>query len=677
MRDLILHAHFYQPYRENPYLGEIPIEDSAFPFENWNERIYRECYLPVAYAHYREDGLTKDIINCYRYLSFNMGWTLLSWIRKYHPELMEKIKEGAGHSLATSFNHTILPLDPLEDKQIQIFWGIRTYEKFFGRKPKGFWLPELAVDEQTLDLLKENGIEFILLAPHQVSGKGNYLRINNLAVFVYDGELSHGLSFGDLLWNAEKLYKAMIHKEPPVVIATDGETFGHHKKFGELALAYLFKKHSKSFTTLEDYYRSHKPTEEGKLVPYTSWSCPHGVERWRSDCGCSTGGLPGWQQKWRKPLREGLEAVRYMVKEKAYNILEKYFNDPQLAILYYVDVLLEDNSKEAKENYLKTHLRKSLSGSERIKVFKALSALTFMQFAFSSDGWFFADISGIEAVNNLLYAKRAIDLMDFKEAEDVLTQYLAEAPSNIIEYGNGLAVWNKLVKPKVYKPSDIAHTALFLYLSEAKKDNLGSWSFKVKEKRERFSVCLKNTNTEEKFSFEFGWDELHLEKLPPSYLKMVLESWIKSYEDAYLNFVSDYAYLLEEILYYAKSKHFWSLKDAKTHLETLYKLKLRKMIENRDVKGIKLVMHKAEELGLDLSIHELKQSFVRLCIEKLEEEEEFLELIELIKNYNRKVGKFELMIDLWEVQNALWERRTNLKDKRIFTALNLQPYARE
>ncbi|WP_448583497.1 DUF3536 domain-containing protein [Thermocrinis sp.] len=679
MKELIIHAHFYQPFRENPYFGEIPLEESAYPFEHWNERIYRECYLPVAYAHYREGSITKDIINCYAHLSFNMGWTLFNWIEKFHPELVEKIREGASHTLATSFNHTILPLDPPEDQEVQIFWGIRAYEKFFGRKPKGFWLPELAVDEQTLEILKKYGIEFIVLAPHQVSGNGNYLKVNELAVFVYDGELSHGVSFGDLLWNAEKLYTSMIHKKPPVIIATDGETFGHHKKFGELALAYLFKKHSKNFTTMDDYYRHHKPIEEGKLIPYTSWSCVHGVERWRSDCGCSTGGLPGWHQKWRKPLREGLEAVRSAVKEKAYNLLEKYFTDPRLAVLHYVDVILNDYSEKSKDNYLKEHAKRSLSKPEKIELFKTLHALTLMQFAFSSDGWFFADISGIETVKNLLYAKRAIDLMELRQVEEVLKQYLAEAPSNLIEYGNGLGVWNSLVKTQVYQPDNVAHTALFLYMSDVKekKDKLGFWNFTVEDKEEKFFILLKDRITEQEFSFEFGWNELYLERLPPSYLKMVLDRWVETFENSYLNFVSDHIYLLEEIKFYAKSKSF-KFKDVKTHLELLFKLRLKKLLnEYVNVESIKSILQRAEELDLELDLHELKDSFIKFCLKKLDKEEELLEMIELIKDYNRKVGKFELMIDLWEVQNAVWERRKNIKDKRILNALNLQPDAIE
>ncbi|WP_448587514.1 DUF3536 domain-containing protein [Thermocrinis sp.] len=678
MRNFIIHAHFYQPLRENPYLGEVPVEESAYPFENWNERIYRECYLPVAYAHYREDGITKEVINAYKHLSFNMGWTLLSWIEKHHPELIEKIREGAKHALATSFNHTILPLDPPEDREVQILWGIRAYEKFFGRKPRGFWLPELAADDLTLELLKKHGIEFIVLAPHQVSGKGSYLRVNDLSVFVYNGELSHGVSFGELLYDAERLWSMFKESEHPAIIATDGETFGHHKKFGEFALAYLFRKHSKDFTTLEDYHRAHKPVEEGKLIPNTSWSCPHGVERWRSDCGCSVGGLPGWHQKWRKPLRKGLEAVRLMVKEKAYSVLERYLKDPEQAVLDYVDVLTENHSERAKRSYLRRHSKRKLSSEERVQVFKALSSVMHINFAFSSDGWFFADISGIETVNNLLHAKRAIELAGAKEAEGILKEYLAEAPSNLIEYGNGLRVWELLVEPKAYSPNVLAQTAVFLYLSEGKKDRFGSWSYKVKEEKESFLVFLKNTRTEEEFSFELGWSDLDLEKLPPNYLKLVLQDWVSSFEEGYLNFTSDYVHLLEEINLYAKAKPFEFLKDARNHLELVLRLRLRRALESAgSAKAVEDILKEAERHQLDLRIHELRQYFISFCLRKLTEEEELLKAVELIKEHNSKVGKFEFMIDLWEVQNAVWERRESIKDKRLLRMLNLQPDATE
>ncbi len=678
MKTFIIHGHFYQPFRENPYLGEITLEESAYPFEDWNERIYRECYLPVAYAHYREEGITKDIINCYRYLSFNVGWTLTQWLEKKHPEILEKMVEGREHALASSFNHTILPLDPLEDREVQIVWGIRAYEKFFGRKPLGFWLPELAVDEDTLKLLKKHRIEFVILAPHQVRGNANYLWVDDLAVFVYDGELSHNVSFGDLLVDAQKLHKLMSLKKPPVIIATDGETFGHHKKFGELALAYLFKRWPDSFTTLEDYYRVQKPTQRGQLVPYTSWSCSHGIERWRSNCGCSAGGLPGWHQRWRAPLREGLETLRSMVKDRAYSILEKYLKDPHLALLDYVKVILEDYSKQAKENFLKKHAKERLSPEKKVETFKALSAIKYMHFAFSSDGWFFADISGIEAVKNLLFAKRSIDLLGLKEGEEVLKEYLQQAPSNVITYGNGLGVWEKLVQPQVYEPKTIAKTSVFFHISGEKA--LGRWQYKVQEKGGNLFVILKDPETEETFSFEVDWRRLNLENVPERFLGKALKGWVSIFEVGYFDFLSHYSHLLEEIVQYSKLKGFEFLEDLKAHAELFMRFRLKELLaKGTDVKAIKELFKKAQELGLDLSVHRLAKHFVRLCLSMLEEEEEeqLLELVELIKDYNSKVGRFELMIDLWEVQNGVWEKRHSIKNKKLFELLNLQPYATE
>ena len=484
--------------------------------------------------------------------------------------------------------------------------------------------------------------------------------MEDLAVFVYDGELSHGVSFGELLVFAEKLHQLMKNKEPPVVIATDGETFGHHKKFGELALAYPFKKYPDDFTTLEDYYRAQKPKQRGELVPYTSWSCVHGIERWRSNCGCSAGGLPGWHQKWRAPLREGLENLRSMVKEKAYSTLEKYLREPNIALLDYVDVILENYSQSAKEDFLRKHAKRPLSVNEIVEVFKSLSAIKYMHFAFSSDGWFFADISGIETVKNLLFAKRAIDLLELENGEKVLMEYLQQAPSNVLAYGNGLGVWQKMVKPQVYEPKTTAKTAVFLHLSEEK--TLGRWEYEVQEKEEGFYVKLKDPET------------------PDRFLGRILKSWMESFEEGYLSFLSDYMHLLEEVACYSKSRNFGFLEDAKAHTELLLRLKLKELlVKDKDVKAIKELFNRAQQLGLDLKAHRLSKHFIELCLIKLEEgkEEELLEIVELIKDYNTKVGRFELMIDLWEVQNKVWERRHSIKNKKIFELLNLQPYATE
>jgi hypothetical protein len=365
-----------------------------------------------------------------------------------------------------------------------------------------------------------------------------------------------------------------------------------------------------------------------------------------------------------------------MVKEKAYSTLEKYLREPKLALLDYVYVILEDYSQSAKKDFLKKHAKRRLSAKETVEVFKSLSAIKYMHLAFSSDGWFFADISGIETVKNLLFAKRAIDLLELKDGEKVLREYLQQAPSNVLAYGNGLGVWEKLVKPQVYEPKTIAKTAVFLHLSEEK--TLGRWEYKVQEKEEGFSVKLKDPETEETFSFEIEWEELNLEEVPDRFLGRILKGWMESFEEGYLSFLSNYMHLLEEVAYYSKSRNFEFLEDVKDHTELLLRLKLKELLaKDKDVKAIKELFNRAQQLGSDLKAHRLAKHFVKLCLNKLEEEEELLEILELIKDYNTKVGRFELMIDLWEVQNKVWERRHSIKNRKIFELLNLQPYATE
>ncbi|MFZ8860100.1 MAG: DUF3536 domain-containing protein, partial [Thermocrinis sp.] len=373
-----------------------------------------------------------------------------------------------------------------------------------------------------------------------------------------------------------------------------------------------------------------------------------------------------------------LENLRTMVKEKAYSTLEKYLREPKLALLDYVHVILENYSQSAKKDFLKKHAKRRLSAKEIVEVFRSLSAIKYMHFAFSSDGWFFADISGIETVKNLLFAKRAIDLLELEDGERLLREYLQQAPSNVLAYGNGLGVWEKLVKPQVYEPKTIAKTAVFLHLSEGK--TLGRWEYEVQEKEEGFSVKLKDPETEETFSFEIEREELNLEEVPDRFLGRILKSWMESFEERYLSFLSDYMYLLEEVAYYSKSKNFEFLEDVKAHTELLLRLRLKELlVKDRDVKAIKELFNRAQQLGLDLKAHRLAKHFVELCLIKLEEgeEEELLEILELIKDYNTKVGRFELTIDLWEVQNIIWERRHSIKNRKIFELLNLQPYATE
>ncbi|ADC90030.1 glycoside hydrolase family 57 [Thermocrinis albus DSM 14484] len=666
---IIFHGHFYQPARENPYTGEIHIEPSAEPFENWNERVYRECYLPNAYAHRVEDHRVTDIVNNYRYMSFDFGCTLLRWIEKKHPELLEKIREGRG-AMASTFNHTILPLDPPEDREIQIAWGIRAFQKFFGRNPKGFWLPELAVDSQTLRLLIKHGIEYIILAPHQVKTKSPYARVffqeGHLDVFIYHHEVSHGIAFGDLLQDATTLLKKLLSlKQQPLLVAVDGETFGHHKKFGEMALAYLFSRYGDLFTTAEDYHSRHVPTDTTQVVDFTSWSCPHGVERWRDHCGCSTGGLPGWHQRWRKPLREGLEEVRRRIRDRVFNTLDRYLKDSFRATLDFVEVLLGGS----KEDFLACHSKRSLSREESRLVFRQLYALLYCHLAFSSDGWFFADISGIETVKNLLYAKKAIDLVEDPEAERILTQYLAEAPGNTERYPNGLMVYQRLVLPQVYTPKDMAVTVALMYLADVEKaeGQIGSWRYKV-EGYEPITLYLSSSETEEEYVFHLSFEDLSLERVPDVFLNGVVELWINSYLHSFIEATEDYGSLLERIVKHSS----WEL--LVKQLTLFLQLHLwRSLTQNADPKTVEEILKEAQDLRLNIHAVWLRELFLQYALKKAQETPHLLkEVVRLIKDYNRDAKSWELMVDLWPLQNYVWENRNQFKDKELFELLNLE-----
>ncbi len=670
MRAFVIHGHFYQPFRECPYVGEILIEPSAFPFENWNERIYRECYLPNAYAHYRVEGKTIQIVNNYKYLSFNMGWTLLYWIKNKHPELLKKIMEGSKNAIATSFNHTILPLDPDDDKLIQIKWGIRAYKHFFGKEPQGFWLPELAVDKKTLQLLSDNGIRYTILAPHQVIANNNFVRVplekSYIDVFVYDSHLSHQIAFERALEEAKRLLDTLYKKEGLTVIALDGETFGHHKKFGEMGLAYMFL-HSSHFTTLEEYYTLHKPEHKGTIVENTSWSCAHGIMRWQDDCGCSTGGEPGWHQKWRKPLREGLEYVRSQLKEKVYNQLGKYLTDPYQAALDFVDVILGKD----KEEFIKEHAKKDLSYEEKVEIFRYLNAIKYMQLAFSSDGWFFAEVSGLETIKNLLFVKRAIDLAEIEYAETRLLEYLQEAPSNIPQVGNGKTVWVKYVIPQAHEPYSIAKGIYLISSLDSieRSGKLGKWEYSFNKD----SIKLKDTETLEEFIFQASFDK-NTKDIPSIFAKRVQEGYLRRYMDERVALFENYKSVYKDML--KNLKNIPSIFGNYIRLEyaNYLRFKLYKTIEKcKDVQEIKSIVEEAKDLNIELIDEYIADALSYYVMEKIKKstEKEIFSIIEYIQELNVQAKDYKNVVNLWEVQNYVWENRNKFADKNIFRLLNL------
>jgi alpha-amylase/alpha-mannosidase (GH57 family) len=495
-RWVCIHGHFYQPPRENPWLEKIEIQDSAYPFHDWNERITTECYGPNTASRILDsEKRIVDIVNNYSKISFNFGPTLLSWMERHDPEVYKAVIQadgesqprfsGHGSAMAQAYNHIIMPLAERRDKQTQVIWGIKDFEHRFRRKPEGMWLPETAVDVETLEIMAEQDIKFIVLAPHQarrvrerngrewkdvskgtIDPKIPYIcplpSGRSMNVFFYDGPISHDIAFGGLLKNGEHFARRIMgafiennENSQLVHIATDGESYGHHTRFGDMALAYCLH-HIESnnlarITTYGEYLEKQPPLYEVELSGDSSWSCLHGVERWRKDCGCNSGIKPGWNQKWRAALREAMDWLREELIPVYEREMGSLMEEPWRTREDYISVIL-DRSVENVESFLSQHASKELSGEEKVKALKLLEMQRNAMLMYTSCGWFFDDISGIEAVQVMRYAGRAIQLAREAGGQDFEPHYttiLEKAQSNVPEYENGARVYQMLVKPSV------------------------------------------------------------------------------------------------------------------------------------------------------------------------------------------------------------------------------------
>jgi len=528
-----IHGHFYQPPREEPWLEEIEFQESAFPYHDWNERITAECYLPNVYAHRVDgDGFILEIVNNYKGINFNFGPTLLLWLKKHRPALLKKIVEADsqscliynshGNAIAQVYNHIIMPLANIRDKITQIKWGIEAFKYFFGRHPEGMWLAETAVDNETLSIMAKEGIKFTILAPRQADQvrplipqkPGTHpiwcpvdeatLDITHpyrcypskdtaIDIFFYHGSLSQGVSFGGLLQNGDELARrleAAFYKDGPqlVSIATDGETYGHHWKFAEMALAYLiyyFSHHPQIKLTNFSYYLTQFPPEyEVRIKENTSWSCAHGVRRWEADCGCNTGAHPDWNQKWRKALRETLNWLRDEIELLFEKEGSRYFHDPWAARDDYIKIIL-DPSPEVKTAFWHIHGRPSLDTEDKIAALKLLEIQYYGQLMFTSCGWFFDDISGLEPRQNLRYAARVIQLaQDFGlNLEEGFLWRIKEAKSNLPEYGDGAQIYRTFVKPYVYNFERLGVHFSFNHISDTPPSKTQFYNVEVEVKR--------------------------------------------------------------------------------------------------------------------------------------------------------------------------------------------------
>ncbi|MFA4823836.1 MAG: DUF3536 domain-containing protein [Methanoregula sp.] len=533
-RFVCIHGHFYQPPRENPWLEEVETEDSAYPYHDWNERITAECYAPNAASRILDSNRKIiDIVNNYAKISFNFGPTLLTWLEQNNKELYlsileadkESIKRFSGHgsAIAQVYNHIIMPLANYRDKHTQVIWGIKDFKFRFKRKPEGMWLPETAVDLETLEILAEQGIKFTILSPKQANrvkpvddtqwtdvSRGGidssmpYLcRLpsgESIVIFFYDEGISQEIAFSNLLENGEVFANRMMRffsqhqKQSGLLnIASDGETYGHHHRFGDMALAYALylieSKNLAQITIYGEYLSKNPPTHLVEIIENTSWSCTHGIERWRDDCGCCTPGSIVQmtasnpfihstakdepiavkscallsRQKWRSPLREAMDWLRQTLVTLFEDRMSLFVTDPWQARDDYIDVILNRSPKNI-ELFFSEHATRTLLNKEKVEVLKLLEIQRNGMLMYTSCGWFFDDISGIESVQVLRYACRAMQLVREVAGIDPEPDFiyiLKNAPSNVPEYKDGAQVYRNFVQTSVVDLSRVGfHYAL-------------------------------------------------------------------------------------------------------------------------------------------------------------------------------------------------------------------------
>lgn len=493
-RFVVIHGHFYQPPRENPWLEAVEVQDSAAPAHDWNERVTDECYAPnTAARRLDETNRIVDITNTYERISFNVGPTLFAWLVRERPSVAAAIVEadrasvrahgGHGDAIAQVYNHMIMPLASRRDKVTQVRWGLDDFRARFGREPEGMWLPETAVDDESLEVLAEAGVRFTILAPHQawrvrpLSDGGDeawtdvgdaidpsraYLwrgpRGLTLTLFFYDGPISRAIAFEGLLQSGEKLATRLREafddtREWPQLVhcATDGESYGHHSRFGEMALAAALHRLAVdpevALTTYGEYLALAPPSYEVQIRQDTSWSCFHGVERWRADCGCRVS--PETHQRWRAPLREALDALRGSVDALYEARAGQLLKDPWQARDDYSAIVFARTPARITE-FLERHARAPLDETARVEVLRLMELQRNRLLMYTSCGWFFDDLSGIEAVQILRYAAMVAQYareLGGGDLEEDFVRRLKAAPTNAPDMPDGAEVYRRLVRP--------------------------------------------------------------------------------------------------------------------------------------------------------------------------------------------------------------------------------------
>ena len=580
MRSIVIHGHFYQPPRENPWLEEVEREASAAPHHDWNARIEQECYRPVVAARVlAPDGRISRIVNTLEYISFNFGPTLLEWLEFAAPDTYARVLDadrrsiarlGHGNAIAQPYHHAILPLSTRRDKVTEVRWGIADFRRRFGRDPEGMWLPETALDDETLDVLAQEGMRFTIVAPGQVTSvpndgrPGRYTTRNGrtIALCIYDGDISHGIAFGGLLRDASVWARRMLartdrrhtprdpahvaveagHWEPDpasdggtrplttgefrgltatgellsrktrhrlLSAATDGETYGHHHRFGEMALARLVldltATRAVEVENFASFLAKHPAMEDVEIVAPSAWSCAHGVERWRSNCSCRMRG--GTTQEWRTPLRDAIASLADGLHEIYEREATRYFDDPWGVRDAYGEVVA---TPERIESWVAAHVKPgAATASTRAAGPPVPSPQSLLEMErgalriFTSCAWFFDDIGGLEPIEVLRYAARAIELAGPAGArlEEAFIARLADAKSNEPGIGSGRDVYLTMAKPTLGQFARLACSVAAARAIAADNPRAGSASRALAVRASDGSVAIHQHRTGEEATY--------------------------------------------------------------------------------------------------------------------------------------------------------------------------------
>lgn len=415
-----VHGHFYQPSREDPFTGKIPEERGAYPYRNWNELIFQHCYLP------------NTEIGNFQKISFNFGPTLLDWMNENYPEVLQKIISedrqnyeiyGVGNALAQPYHHTILPLASKEDKITQIHWGIEDFKNRFGHDPAGMWLPETAVDMETLNILAEFGIQFTILAPWQADTdhlditQPYWVSLENekkIAVFFYHRDLSTQISFNPLATiNADVfatnlllpnlLQTGRLEHPKYLLIASDGELYGHHQPFRDKFLAHLLNGSLKN-SNIQNIFpglwlKLHPPIEFIKIHENSSWSCLHGINRWSTGCDCTP------FSEWKENLKIFIDYVGNLVNDAYTSKLSNRTSNVWDLRNRFIEVI---TGKKTEKQLIEEILGEEMADEEVEDLIDLIRAQFERQRMYTSCGWFFEDYDRIEPLNVVAYASQAL-----------------------------------------------------------------------------------------------------------------------------------------------------------------------------------------------------------------------------------------------------------------------------